>query len=78
MRGIDRCDWWQQEALKRNQDEFDMHIYNDFTGYGMHELMENIVSRPQDFELIQVSLLVKVCAVWLSLQADRQLPRYLA
>ncbi|KAM0247173.1 hypothetical protein ACHAP5_004252 [Fusarium lateritium] len=42
MRGIDRCDWWQQEALKRNQDEFDMHIYNDFTGYGMHEVMENI------------------------------------
>jgi hypothetical protein len=58
MRGIDRCDWWQQEALKRNQDEFDMHIYNDFTGYGMHEVMENIVSRPQDFKLIQVGLLV--------------------
>ncbi|KAM0289769.1 hypothetical protein ACHAO9_005646 [Fusarium lateritium] len=45
MRGIDRFDWWQQEALKRNQDEFAMHIYNDFTGYGMHEVMENIFAQ---------------------------------
>ncbi|RFN48357.1 hypothetical protein FIE12Z_7406 [Fusarium flagelliforme] len=37
-----RVTWWQCEALKRDQDDFDLHIYNDFTAYGMHELMENI------------------------------------
>ncbi|KAF5000513.1 hypothetical protein FGRMN_1680 [Fusarium graminum] len=41
MRGIDRFTWLQLEALKRDQDDFDLHIYNDFTGYGMHEVMEN-------------------------------------
>jgi hypothetical protein len=44
MRADDRLTWWQIEALKRDQDDFDLHIYNDFTAYGMHELMENIVS----------------------------------
>ncbi|RBR26898.1 uncharacterized protein FIESC28_00324 [Fusarium coffeatum] len=42
MRAHDRLTWWQVEALKRDQDDFDLHIYNDFTAYGMHELMENI------------------------------------
>ncbi|CAG7559875.1 unnamed protein product [Fusarium equiseti] len=42
MRADDRLTWWQIEALKRDQDDFDLHIYKDFTAYGMHELMENI------------------------------------
>ncbi|KAJ4111353.1 hypothetical protein NW768_011931 [Fusarium equiseti] len=42
MRAKDRMNWWLCEALKRNQDDFDLHIYNDFNAYGMHELMENI------------------------------------
>ncbi|KAF4962590.1 hypothetical protein FSARC_9368 [Fusarium sarcochroum] len=45
MRGQDRFTWWEQEALKRDQDDFKMHIYNDFTAYGMHELLENIFAQ---------------------------------
>lgn len=44
MLGEDRGQWWIQETLKRDQDNFDMHIYNDFTWYGQFEVMENIVS----------------------------------
>jgi hypothetical protein len=29
------------EATKRNQDDFDMYVSNDFTGYGMQEVVEN-------------------------------------
>lgn len=43
MLGQDRGEWWAQETLKRDQDSFDMHIYNDFTWYGQLEVMENIV-----------------------------------
>ncbi|KAK7428113.1 hypothetical protein QQZ08_005352 [Neonectria magnoliae] len=42
MLGQDRTRWWQLEATKRDQDDFDMHIYNDFTGYGRIEVIENI------------------------------------
>jgi hypothetical protein len=31
-------------ALKRDQDLFGMHIYNDWTGYGMQEVIENQLS----------------------------------
>ncbi|KPM38636.1 hypothetical protein AK830_g7919 [Neonectria ditissima] len=42
MLGQDRARWWQLEATKRDQDDFDMHIYNDFSGYGRIEVIENI------------------------------------
>jgi hypothetical protein len=29
------------ESTKRNQDDFDMYVSNDFTGYGMQEVVEN-------------------------------------
>ncbi|KAF2277346.1 uncharacterized protein EI97DRAFT_432224 [Westerdykella ornata] len=29
------------QAAKRDQDNFGMHIYNDFTGYGFQEVLEN-------------------------------------
>lgn len=58
MLGVDRFTWWQIEALKRNQDDFDLHVYNDFTGYGMHELMENIVGHPHC--LIQLQRILQV------------------
>jgi hypothetical protein len=31
----------QLEAQKRDQDLFGMHIYNDWTGYGLQEVVEN-------------------------------------
>ncbi|KAH6880712.1 hypothetical protein B0T10DRAFT_540235 [Thelonectria olida] len=42
MLGRDRASWWQLESLKRDQDDFLMHIYNDFTNYGRLEVIENI------------------------------------
>lgn len=43
MLGRDRCRWWQLEALKRDQDDFGMYVYNDFSHYGKIEVIENIV-----------------------------------
>lgn len=34
---------WVEEQAKRDQDNFDMYIYNDFSGYGTKEVMENMV-----------------------------------
>jgi hypothetical protein len=34
------------EAQLRNQDSFGMHISNDWTGYGMQEVIENVVRIP--------------------------------
>ncbi|KAL6862092.1 hypothetical protein J3F83DRAFT_716909 [Trichoderma novae-zelandiae] len=42
MRGNERHKWWISELLKRDQDDFLMHVYNDFTSYGTIEVMENI------------------------------------
>lgn len=44
MRGYERQEWWLMEILKRNQDNFSMHVYNDFTYYGTIEVLENLVS----------------------------------
>ncbi|KAF4981770.1 hypothetical protein FZEAL_2492 [Fusarium zealandicum] len=48
MKGEDRGKWWVQEALKRDQDDFDMHFYNDFTWYGALEVIENIFAQFSD------------------------------
>lgn len=32
-----------KEAEKRDQDRFDMHIYNDWNGWGISEVLENYV-----------------------------------
>ncbi|KJZ67972.1 hypothetical protein HIM_12639 [Hirsutella minnesotensis 3608] len=42
IRGYDRARWWMQEMLKRDQDEFSVYMYNDFTAYGKLEVLENI------------------------------------
>lgn len=46
--GLDREQWWTQETLKRDQDDFNMHIYNDFSNFGVIEVMENIFQRFSD------------------------------
>ena len=43
MRGRDHADWWLLETLKRDPDEFSMHVYNDFAYYGAMEVLEKIV-----------------------------------
>ncbi|KAH7150435.1 hypothetical protein B0J13DRAFT_550160 [Dactylonectria estremocensis] len=42
MLGQDRFQWWLLESLKRDQDEFMMHIYSHFSHYGKFEVMENL------------------------------------
>ncbi|KAJ4172471.1 hypothetical protein NW754_002671 [Fusarium falciforme] len=42
--GRDRVRWWIQEAMKRDQDNFELHFYNDFTWYGALEVVEAIIS----------------------------------
>jgi hypothetical protein len=44
VRGKDRMLWWMQEAMKRSQDAFNLHVHNDFDTLGGVEVMENIVS----------------------------------
>lgn len=41
--GIEKFEWMINEQNKRNQDFHDMYIYNDFSGYGSTEMMENMV-----------------------------------
>ncbi|KAL6695327.1 hypothetical protein J3F84DRAFT_394899 [Trichoderma pleuroticola] len=40
--GHERSRWWTQEILKRNQDDYLLHIYNDFNWYGTIEVLENL------------------------------------
>ncbi|KAL5085921.1 hypothetical protein Trisim1_009834 [Trichoderma cf. simile WF8] len=40
--GFERYRWWSQEICKRNQDDYSMHIYNDFSWYGVIEVLENM------------------------------------
>ena len=41
--GYDQYLHWIDEQGKRDQDDFHMHIYSDFSGYGIVEVMENQV-----------------------------------
>lgn len=43
--GQDRSQWWMLEGMKRDPDEFGMHIYKHYGNYGKFEVMENIVRR---------------------------------
>ena len=38
------ADEWRRRTDYCNPDAFDMYIYNDFYGYGLMELQENLVS----------------------------------
>nr|WNZ75385.1 hypothetical protein [Trichoderma harzianum] len=40
--GYERFRWWSQEICKRNQDDYSMYIYNDFSWYGVIEVLENM------------------------------------
>jgi hypothetical protein len=42
--GIEKFQWMLAEQDKRDQDRHDMYIYNDFSGYGCTEMIENLVS----------------------------------
>lgn len=42
--GYQRFKWWTQEICKRNQDDYSLHVYNDFSWYGTIEVLENLVS----------------------------------
>lgn len=44
--GMKLCEKLDTEYRKRDQDEHAMHIYNDWNGWGMSELLENYVSNP--------------------------------
>ena len=43
MDGIQKFEWMIKEQDKRNQDYHNMYIYNDFSGYGCTEMLENMV-----------------------------------
>ena len=34
---------WEREQCQRDQDNFEMHIFGDWSGYGTCEVMENMV-----------------------------------
>lgn len=42
--GFELLQKWMEEQEKRDQKNFGMHIYNDFSGYGTVEVMGNMVS----------------------------------
>lgn len=42
-KGIELAQEWTLQQQKRCQDNYDMHIFNDWNGYGISEVIENIV-----------------------------------
>jgi hypothetical protein len=47
-RALELYEKFSMEMQKRDQDRFGMHIYNDFTGYGIQEVIETIVRRSRN------------------------------
>jgi hypothetical protein len=43
MDGIQKFEWMIKEQEKRDQDCHGMYIYNDYSGYGCKEMLENMV-----------------------------------
>jgi hypothetical protein len=41
--GAELLEMLDKEVEKRDQDRFDMHIYNDWNGWGISEVLENYV-----------------------------------
>lgn len=56
-------EWYEEkyylEAQMRHQDKFGLHIYNDFTGYGMQEVIENLVRRSIPFSTKFYKLMIQ-------------------
>lgn len=42
-KGIELAQEWTLQQQKRCQDNYNMHIFNDWNGYGISEVIENIV-----------------------------------
>lgn len=42
-KGIELAQEWTQQQEKRCQDNYNMYIFNDWNGYGISEVIENIV-----------------------------------
>lgn len=61
--GYKSYELWLNEQLKRDQDEWGLYICNDFSGYGVLEVMENQVSR----------MLGNITTIGQSMNADRAL-----
>ena len=45
-RGEDLSRQWRVEQIKRNADAFNVITYNDYSGYGIGEVVENMVPPP--------------------------------
>jgi hypothetical protein len=41
--GMKMCEKIEKEVGKRDQDERGMHIYSDWNGWGVSEVMDNLV-----------------------------------
>lgn len=42
-RGFELALHWMAEREKRTQDNFELHVFNDFNGYGTQEVLENML-----------------------------------
>ncbi|KAK4064239.1 uncharacterized protein Triagg1_9035 [Trichoderma aggressivum f. europaeum] len=59
--GYERFKWWTQEICKRNQDDYSLHVYNDFSWYGTIEVLENLFVQ---FERVVKSKTAQPLEVW--------------
>ena len=60
---------WYMEQLKRDQDEHCLYIYNDFSGYGVTEVMENQVRKQPSSE---TPLLTNTASWWSLIKSSRR------
>lgn len=64
---------YRDEAERRDQDNFGMYIYNDFSGYGPQEVIENQlvafneVFNKKDYDPHRLWILLEAVAFWLTL-----------
>ncbi|KAL1868795.1 hypothetical protein Plec18167_008100 [Paecilomyces lecythidis] len=63
---VDKYRQLVEQARKRDQDEHDLHIYNDFSAYGINEVVDNWL---KDFNKEVVRRVISPYAVWAQLEA---------
>ena len=68
---------WLNQADKRCPDNFDMYIFNDFYGYGICEVIENMVILPINIQCFKRYYLLIMHSSWLLLRSRTRIPRIL-
>ena len=62
-KGHELAEEWTKQQQKRCQDNYNMHIFNDWNGYGISEVIETIV-REDSFARVEDSMRANIDSSW--------------